>query len=400
MDTNLVRQKAIQEVPSSKEKIQYYENAIPDFVAQAMNGCYGDLYSSIAYLRLAGKLSASTCTYVAGVEGAIRSIFLFEREGELVKVLNGAIKTDQEEVGRFANYIFGRMPQIHKICFPGVHMKELQVPYPYQRFFSGEDIVISFGGTADEYAQQLGKNTRKSIKRHATALRKRHPGAGYSVVKGHSIDAPLGNLIVNWNRQRMSDKNKVSAYNEDEVRRITALASQDGMIGTISVENRVRAGTICCRVGDTCYLAIMGHDSEYNEFSLGMLCNYWTTLECLRMECKEINLMGGRLPYKYSFLGEPRRYDCVVLYRNRNALVRNIKDAIKTALHGYATDVKLSILDCERKEGVAARMVVRAISNWREARQTYHRIRKRVLLPFDCMWMAMAMQVAESVPLP
>jgi hypothetical protein len=399
MNTNLVRQRTIYQVPDSKEKIQYYENDIPDFVTEEMNSCYGDLYSSIPYLRLAGKLSASTCTYIAYSDGVIRSIFLFEREGELLKVLNGAIKTEQAEVGRFADYIFGRMPQIQRICFPGVHMKELQVPYPYQRFFSGEDIVISFEGTAEEYAQQLGKNTRKSIKRHATALGKRHPGACYRVVQGSSIDAGLTNVIVNWNRQRMSDKNKVSAYNEGEVRRITALAARDGMIGTVRIGNRVHAGTVCCRVGGTCYLAIMGHDGDYNEFSLGMLCNYWTTLECLRTHCREINLMGGRLPYKYSFLGEPRRYDCVLLYRNRGALFRNIREAMRTTLHGYATDVKLSILDCERQEGMGARLVVRAIAGWRACRQTCHRFRKRVLLPIDCMWMAMAMQVAESVPL-
>jgi hypothetical protein len=399
MNTNLVRQRTIYQVPDSKEKIQYYENGIPDFVTEEMNSCYGDLYSSIPYLRLAGKLSASTCTYIAYANGAIRSIFLFEREGELLKVLNGAIRTEPAEVGRFADYIFGRMPQIQRICFPGVHMKELQLPYPYQRFFSGEDIVISFEGTADEYAQQLGKNTRKSIKRHATALRKHHPDSCYRAVKGNLVSAALTATIVNWNRQRMSDKNKVSAYDEGEARRITALAALDGMVGTVVVDNRIHAGTVCCRVGDTCYLAIMGHDSDYNEFSLGMLCNYWTSLECLRMNCKEINLMGGRLPYKYSFLGEPRRYDCVVLYRNRGALFRNIRDAMRTTLHGYTTEAKLAILDCERKEGTAARMVVAAITAWRESRQAYHRIRKKVLLPIDCMWMAMAMQVAESVPL-
>jgi hypothetical protein len=400
MNTNLLHGKALAAVPDGANAIRFYDKAIPDFAAAAMDACYGALTSSVAYLRLAGRLGPSTSTYVAFDAGAVRSVFLVEREGTVLKVLNGAIRTEQEELARFADYMFAHWPDIDRICFPGVHMPSLRVPYPCQRVLAGEDIVIAFAGAPEAYTQSLGRNTRKSIKRHATALAKRHPTARYEVVAGEAVDARLTGLIADWNRRRMSGKDKVSAYREDEIGRITALAARAGMVGTVRIDGRVRAGTVCCRVGDTCYLAVMGYDSDYDAFSLGLLCNYWTTLECLRARCGEINLMGGRLPYKYSLLGESRKYDAVVLYRSRAALLRNAGDAARTALRGCATAAKFAILDCERREDRAARLVTGAIAAWRRSRRGYRQVRKRIFLSIDCMWMAVAVEVAGSVPLP
>jgi hypothetical protein len=356
-------------VPGDGDDIRCYDNAIPDFVAAEMDRCYSSLYSSVSYLRLTGKLSGSTSTYVARSGSAIRAVFLFEREGSVVRVLNGSIRTGQEEVGRFADYLFGSMPGIDEICFPGVHMGKLQAAYPCQRFFAGEDIVVSFTGTAEEYARRIGKSTRKSLRRHIADLELQHPGWCYQVMKGNAIDAPLIDLIAHWNRQRLSGKHKVSAYKDEDVQQVTALAANDGMIGTVMTENRMRAGTVCCHVGCSLYMMMTGYDSAYNEFSLGMLCNYWTAMESIRMQCKEINLMGGRLPYKYSLLGESRKYDSLVIYRNRVAFFRHFRDVVRTALHGYALEAKFAILDCERKEGRVARLVARAIGAWRASKQ-------------------------------
>ena len=377
MKTEAVDQSLEYQAANGVEEIRYYENAIPEFVAEAMDDCYGALFSSVSYLRLAGKLSPSTSTYVARAHGAICSIFLFERDGTVLRVLNGTIKTDQQEVGRFADYVFGSMPGIDRIFFPGVHMDKLRVGYPFQRFFAGEDIVVSFSGTAEEYTKKLGKSTQKTLKRHVSQLNAAHPSTCYKIIRGNAIDAQLIGLIAGWNRQRMVDKNKVSAYKDDDVERVIALTANGGMVGTIMTENLVRAGTVCCIVGSSFYLLMTGHDSEYNHFSVGTVCNYWTAMECLRMKCKEINFMGGRVPHKYNLLGKSRRYDFLVIYRSRFAFLRNLKEVVGTAMRGYATEAKYAILDCEHKDSKIAKLVARALKKWRATRHQHHDIARK-----------------------
>lgn len=370
MDTNTAPAPGACRASGDPDRIEFYEHAIPGFAAQALDACYGALFSSLAYLRLSGRLGPATCTYVAYAGGAVRSIFLFEREGDLARVLNAAIRTEPDEVRRFADYLFGRLPGVRRIAFPGVHMGRLRLAYPCQRFLAGEDIVISFAGTAEEYAARLGRSTRKILRRHAAALGARHPGAGYRLVPGAAQEG-LVERIADWNRQHMAARDRVSAYGERDVRQVAALAAGAGMVGTVVAGTRVRAGTVCCRVGCSIYLLMTGFDGEYGEFGLGMLCNYWTVMECLRMQCRDINLMGGRLPYKYSLLGRVRAFDSLAIYRSRGALLRHGGEALRTALRGHARQARFALLECERKDGMAARLVARALDAWRAAKRSW-----------------------------
>lgn len=358
---------------SVNEQIECYEYDVPDFVAKEMDRCYGAMYASIPYLRLTGKLTASTCTYIAFSKGKICSIFLFERKGAVVDVLNAQFKTTPEEVGRFADYIFNKMPDITRISFPAIHMSRERLRYPCQQFFSGEDIVISFSGTGDEYTRQIGKGTRKTLRRRAAAFELRHPSLHYKIIPWELVNAELINCIVNWNRERMSSKNKISTYKDEDVERYMAMAGKDSWVGAVMVEDTICAATFCCRFGGTYYMIMTSHAREYEEFSPGMLCCYWAAKECLRLKSEEINMMCGRIPYKYTLLAESRKYDCLTMYRDRIALFRNLKSVVWTALRGHTVEAKFALLDCERKDGRAARLVTRALMVWRASKKIYRR---------------------------
>ncbi|MGJ7914532.1 GNAT family N-acetyltransferase [Massilia sp. LXY-6] len=369
MKTSADHEEAKYRIPEGKEEIQCYENHIPDFAVEEMDRCYGALYSSIAYLRLAGKLNNSVSTYVAHSKGSVRSVFLFQRDGLMIRVLNSAIRTQQEEVEKFANYIFGRMPEVNRICFSGVHMGKLRASYPSQQFLAGEDIVVPFGGAPEEYTRKMGTKTRRTLKHHAKAFELRHPSLRFEVIRGSRIDTDLTSRIVHWNRNRMSAKNKISAYQDEDAQRFATLAAEKGLAGLVLIDDRICAATLCCRVGSTYYMIMTGHDSEYDEFSPGMLCRYWTAMECMRMNGAEINLMCGRLSYKYRLLGESRKYDSLTIYRNRAAIFFNLPYAIRVALQGYAMEARFALLDCESKDTGAARAVARGIDIWRTSKK-------------------------------
>ena len=373
MKTMLIREQIDSACGVDNERIECYENKVPDFVTEEMDRCYGAMYASVPHLRLTGQLTASTCTYIAFSEGIICSIFLFERKGPVIEVLNAQIKTAHEEVVRFAGYIFEKMPDITRVTFPGIHMNRTPLPYPCQRFFAREDIVIPFAGTAEEYERQIGKGTRRTLKRRAAAFELQHPSMHYQIIPWELVDSELINRIVSWNVERMSKKNKISTYNDEDVKRYMALAGKDSWVGAIMVEGRICAASFCCRFGRTYYMIMTSHAREYEEFSPGMLCCYWAAKECLRLNGEEINMMCGRLPYKYTLLGESRKYDCLTMYRDRVSLFRNTKSVIWTALRGYTLEAKFALLDCERKDGRAAKLVTRALGVWRASKKIYLR---------------------------
>jgi predicted secreted protein len=365
--SNLDRIKGLPE--ENPEEIRYYENEIPEYVSGAIDSCYGALYSSISYLKLTGQLSASTSTYVSLISGNVKSVFLFERNARTIRVLNAAIRTETKEVLRFADFVFEKMPEVIRIYFSGVHMDRLHGKYPIQRYLAGEDIVIPLGKTSDEYRKQIGRSTRQNINRHAAALKLTHPDFVYKAVPGNAADMAVVNRIVAWNRDRMARKSKTSAFKDDDAERFKIMAAASGLIGTLMIGEDICAATVCCRVGMTYYMIMTGHDSLYDEFGVGILCRFWTALECLRMQAKEINLMGGRLSYKYKLLGESRKYESLTIYRDYTAVLRNFKDAFLTALRGTWMEAKFALLDCERKSGSLARLTTRALGIWRTVKR-------------------------------
>ena len=370
MDTLSIHESAFS-FHGDDHKVDCYENHVPDFVTREIDRCFGSLHSSIPYLRLAGKLSDSTCTYVATSKGLVLSIFLFERKGQVIEVLNRGCGVRENQVRTFADYIFKQIPEVSRIHFPSIHTEKIRAAYPVQRFVAEEDMVVSFGDTASEYESQLGKSTRKAIKRRVAALALHDPSWRVEVIPGNAINTLLIDDIVNWNRQRMSDKQEVSNYQDDAVARYTALAANDGFVVVVMIQGRPCAATVCCRVGRSFYMILIGHDKEYDQFSPGMLCCYWTALECVKRKGAEFNLMCGRLRYKYNLSGKCRKYDAVVIYRSRSALFRNFIEASRTAVAGYMAEARFALLNCEHEKGPAAELVARSLAVWRASKRIY-----------------------------
>ena len=179
----------------------------------------------------------------------------------------------------------------------------------------------------------------------------------------------LVDRVVAWNRDRMSRKNKISAYKDEDAEHFKILIAASGLIGTLMIGKELCAATVCCRVGMSYYMIMTGHDSLYDEFGAGFLCRFWTALECLRMQAKEINLMCGRLPYKYTLMGESRKYDCVTIYRDYTAIFRNLRYVAVTAIRGYCMEAKFALLDCERKSGRLAKLMSSTLEAWRTVKR-------------------------------
>jgi hypothetical protein len=345
-----------------------YEKEIPPFVEAELDRCYGSLFSSLLHFRIKGKLTDHTSTYVRHRGQDIIALLLFEHKEGKVTVLNDLIEIGEEEVDHFVNYIFGRYASVTAIYFPTIQTHLQHFPYPYQQFFSTEDIVISLPNTEPAYLHSLGKNTRRNIKRYNDAIMRSYPSYRYKILPNDEVDDELIRRLISFNKLRMADKNKISSVDDEQERWIIALAKTCGLVGVVTIDGRICAGSICCRVKDNYYMLVIGHDPRYNEFSLGTLSCYRMICECINQGGKELHFMWGRLDYKYTFLGVQRGYDRVDVYRTRKDLLRNAGVVMKTAITGHMHEAKFWLLDCERKDDPTSKIAAKVLNVLRQSK--------------------------------
>ncbi len=305
-----------------------------------MEHLYGNLYSSLAQLRVSGVLNNAS-TYVVYCGDDITTVFLFRRIKDRVEVLNEAIRIEEEEIIRFVKYVFASFVSVRIISFRAIQTDLRRMPFTYQRFNYLEDIVAELPQSVEHYTASLGKKTRSNMRRYLKMIKQDFPSFTFSAVENEAADDALIHRIIALSKARMSARNKASPINEEEIDRLINLVKECGLVGIITIDGCVCAGAIICRVGDNCFLRILAHDSAYNKYSLGRLCCYLTISECIVRGAKEFHFLWGRCDYKYLFLGVQRDLDYLAVYRSRIQLLLNADLALKAWVRSSVRQVKL-----------------------------------------------------------
>lgn len=324
-----------------------YENAVPSFVEVEIEKRYGSLFATLPHFRHTEKLLASTSTYVAHVDGRLETLLLFNRSHNHIIVLNELIYLPKQEVAAFATFIFKRYTDVNTISFNAVRTEFEGLAYPAQGYFCSEDIVISSLTDLVDYTARLKSSTRKNIRRHGNALLRTHSSFAFTVLSARGIDQPLVQQIIQFNKARMANKDRVSAYTDDESQWITALASARGLAGIITIDGKICAGAICCDICSNCFILVTAHDPAYDQFGLGMLCSYWTICECIARDGKAVHLLWGRLPYKFDLSGVPQRFDRVTVYRSYVACLRHLDKILAASATGLVREARWRLLDAK-----------------------------------------------------
>ncbi len=342
--------------------IQCYDDHIPPFAEAAMLRLYGNLFSSLAHLRVYGRMN-NISTYAVFDDGMPVAVWLFRREKNHVQVLNEGMPLDDHEVSRFSRHILTTYPEVDIITFHAVQAMTQRLPLPHQRFNCLEDMVIALPPSADAYLASMGKATRSYIHRYMNKLRRDFPTFRFHVYETKHIDPEHVRAIVDFNRVRMADKGKV-AVNDDE--RILRLARECGMVCVMTIDNRVCAGTANYRTGDNFFLEVIGHDPAFNNYRLGTLCCFLTACECIARGGHEYHLLWGQDEYKMRLKATQRNLDDLVLYRSRLRMFGHPDTLLRNAAARCLRRSRLWLRKLQRRGGfasaIAAALVRRARS--------------------------------------
>ena len=327
--------------------IACYENRIPAFVETALEQRYGSLFSSLAAMRAYGDL-ANTSAFLATRNGEVLILWLFQRRGKSVRVLNEAMPVGGMEAGCFANYVFSTFPDVQFIAFNAIAgdiATLAALPWPLQQDDCTDDSVLALPSSMDEYLASLGKATRKNIKRYTARLKEQFPTFEYSIALQEQIDERQVRAIINLNRQRMGRKGKLSGITDEDERAILDMAQRHGMLLVATIDGRICAGAVLFRLRDNYFSFVRAHDPAYDQYRLGLVGACLMIGECIARGGRELHFMWGREPHKAMLLGVERRLDRLILYRSARHRLLNPEVGLKNAMFGAKRRCKLWLQD-------------------------------------------------------
>jgi hypothetical protein len=317
--------------PAASESI--YRHCIPDFVAEPLDCLYGNLHSSLAALNFTNPFGTST--YVKWTtEGHSKhpeSIFLFQKIGQSLRVLNEGMRLKKNEVDHFCEYVFSNDEKINRIDFHAVVPPEQHLSRPNLRWVCTEDIVITLPSDEQHYLNQLGKATRKSIKKHLSRAQQELPDFHHSIHAGNEVSEEELLKIVGFNHSRMAGKQKLSALNTQTTKQLLAIIRSHGIVGLVSSDKGLGAGTLACRFGDDVFSLITAHDPAYDSLGFGTLSRHLMIIHSIRRGAKRFHLLGGNMSSKRSALGVREKLDHLTVYRSTIDMLREPTSTLQLA---------------------------------------------------------------------
>lgn len=310
--------------------IACHEGAVPAWLEEELPALYGNIHSTLAHLRIYGGLNDVSNTYVARRHNKLVAAFLFRRDGDAVRVINEGMSIDDEEIERFADYVFSTWRSIHTISFHAVQSNIQRLAFPCQHYACTANIVLPLPVSSDAYVASLGKNMRRNLRRYMEKLTRSFPSFRFEVFEKERINEQHVRDIMNLNRARIAGKNKSYAI-DDEEEKIIALVKNTGLVGVASIDGKVAAGAVGYLVGDCYFFKVIAHDPKYNEYSAGILCTYLMICECIARGCKEYNFMWNEYEYKFALGAFSRDLEHVIVYRSRLQFLLHARLALGAA---------------------------------------------------------------------
>ncbi len=310
-----------------------YPNCVPEFVTSALDTLYGNLHASLATLKSHSLSDASTYVKWQGTDQQLESIFLFRKKGKTVRVINEGMRLTTQSVDDFCQYMFEHDSDIKRIDFHAIALPAERLFRPYLTWACTEDIVVTLPTTEREYLDQLGKSTRKSIKKTLARTQRLLPNFNHTIHSGSSVSDEVLRKVVKFNHSRMAGKEKISALNDEATNELISLIRSHGVVGLIATDEGLGAGTLACRFGDDIFSIITAHDPTYDSFGLGTLSRHLMIVHCIASGVKRFHLLGGNISSKRSALGVREKLHHLTIYRSPVDMLRYPRDTMQLAFN-------------------------------------------------------------------
>jgi hypothetical protein len=333
----------------------------PAFLEQELNRLYGIRYSCLPCFKLYGSWD-QVRVYVACRAGIAVAVFLFRCDNGRAVVLNEGMKVSEEDVNRFASYLFRNHEGLSLVAFNYVETAARRFAFPFQRAPCGQDTVLELPASAEAYTASLGSGTRLTLNHRLNRIRRDLPGFAFAVYEKQEVPVHVIRDLIRLDRLRMEHKGQVSLVDAAEEERIIAYVALCGFVSAATSGGKVCAGAITYRHGSNFTARVLAHDPAWGGYRLGFVCAWLTICECIKAGNSRYFYFGwGQDDYKRHLGGSDRQLVHLALFRSRLHVLGNAGAALGALLDGCAFRVRRRLLDATRRKGSLRALVASAL---------------------------------------
>lgn len=341
-------------LPTDDVTISLYENAVPAFIEKELDQLYRSLNSSLMHYTVQRKAKNAN-TYIARRNNQAIAILLFTQDKQRIFVINEMIDIPNQELHRFASYIFSKYKSATVISFSLIGTQIGKLSFPCQQHDGSEDIVLILPKSPAAYLESLSPKTRRNIRRYLRAIKQDHPTFYTETTVGKKINEQHMHDLIQLKKGNIGAKNLKFGLNEEELAWIVDQAKSTGLVTVAMINGKVCGGSIALRVHDHFFGQIISYDPAYQKYSLGILCTYLTVCDQILHGGAESHLCWGRYQYKYKLAGVQRDRASLDIYRSPTAYCQHIGAILVKKVKTCIKNGKKRLLDMEREEGTIAR---------------------------------------------
>ena len=197
-----------------------------------------------------------------------------------------------------------------------------------------DDYILILPTTLNEYNAQLGSKTRKHIKARIEKLSKDFSSVKFSIKQKQAIERYEIDKIIEFNRDRMKSKGKISELNDSCKEKTYKYAQQYGCVAYLELDGELIAGSICTQLNKSLFFHIIGHNNNYSKYNVGEACAYLLIQYSIENKLTDIHFLWGESELKKRFLAKPHELFSYFIYRSYslNYLFEKIDYLIVSAL--------------------------------------------------------------------
>ena len=316
---------------TSPDRLQhiFYENEIPPEVEITLEKIYQSPFCVTKYFEIFRNVRNLSALNISGGETRPQHVLAYIISGKEITVLNELVEVEQEYLQYFADTVFHRYPAITTVNFNCIKSSIVDMQYPWRRWKTSQDIVITLPNSFDKYRLSLSEHTRKNIKYYSSRLQKKYDDFSFHLSTTHEIDPAEIGKIIEMNRLRMQSKNIRSGFTSLLEKRIIEFSRFYGLVTTINLQGRVVAGTICYEVGNQAYMEIISHHPDFDKDRVGQVCLYLTVKHMIEKGRDSFHMLWGENEYKYRFLGVKQELCFISMYRSYPSKLSSTPKLIK-----------------------------------------------------------------------
>ncbi|MEO0317258.1 MAG: hypothetical protein RL404_935 [Pseudomonadota bacterium] len=351
---------------------EFHRWPLPGYLWPALEKHSQSIFCTEPHLRIHGTLTSDIEAWVWRHHGCIAGLWLFRRQGRTARVLNEVASETVSAVMQFADALFARYRELDVIELHALHLLAASPPpsskrgwndtaadhqatsppcdgepceqdrggaagdtegegadsrkparHPWQRAAVSEDFVLELPSTIDDWHASLSSRTREKLRQCLRRAQRSEPSLRFRLFHDADISERQVRAVLQMSRARMRAKGRSYGMDAREERRLWTLMRERGLLATIEVDGRMRAGLLCTLAGNDVYMHVIAHDPAFDELRLGYLCCVLCIEAAIAQRRHRFHFLWGWYDYKVRLGGQRRVLEHALLWRSRVAACRH-----------------------------------------------------------------------------